>query len=339
MPDNPFPTIPERPHTVTSLIQQEDRLFSQTLTTGLDLFEEVFRTEAYQTDKTVPADVAYKLHDTYGFPLDLSEIVIKERGWKVEQLQQENKQRSRATWKGAAQRSFGKDLKDWQQNGIRPFIGYDHSLLHQEAEIVGVIPDSSEKMIAAFNPCPFYGHGGGQVADKRSISLSDGSKLEVLDVFQPYEGGSALSVRVTIEQQAALEGPHNATHLLHAALHRFIGPSVSQAGSLVDGQRLRFDFTHSEPVSPELQRKMEKWINDFVTGPGAITKVSTVPYSHVSLELCSGTHVSSLLSTYPFMFISESSVAAGTRRIEAVAGKRAIAWYEDAVENVNEMKC
>ncbi|OZJ05907.1 hypothetical protein BZG36_01177 [Bifiguratus adelaidae] len=386
MPDTPYPTLPERQHTITSLIQQEERLFFQTLTKGLDLLEEVFQTEAYQVDKTVPASVAYKLYDTYGFPLDLSEVVIKERGWKVnvaevEQLQLENKQRSRATWKGAAQRTLVKDMREWQQNGIRPtFIGYDHSLLHQEAEIVGLMSDDDGKMIVALDPCPFYGHGGGQVADKGSISLSDGSELEVLDVFQPYEGGLALSVRVPKEKQVSLEvgqvvrtnvdlthrlateAHHTATHLLHAALRNFIGPSVSQAGSLVDSQRLRFDFTHSEPVSSELQRTMERWINDVVTGPQAITRVSTVPYSeamqrgamalfsekygdmvrtieipNVSLELCSGTHVSSLRSIYPFKIISESSVAAGTRRIEAVAGKRAIAWYEDTVQNVSEV--
>lgn len=286
-------------------------------------------------------------------------------------------------------------LSEWKNLNIKPqFTGYDHSLLHQESEILAVDTVKKGKNVEvsiAIDPCPFYGLGGGQVADNGIIELSNGSIWKVIDVTQPYEGGMALRLtpgdlksgedinhrleadreylqkghlvrtEVDMSRRQGAEVHHTATHLLNAGLRKVLkSQDIVQAGSTVEPKKLRFDFTYGKPLKPKELNEIENWVNQVAwTGgdthvkhmkltdavnSGAIAAFSekygetvrVIDVPGVSKELCSGTHVDNIKKLYPFKILNETSVAAGTRRIEAVAGLSCIEWYRKAYEPIPE---
>ncbi|KAI9279025.1 alanyl-tRNA synthetase [Umbelopsis sp. AD052] len=383
-----YPELSTRAETIQNIIQSEETIFFATLEKGLGLLESVFEQPKLQDQKEIPAETAFKLYDTYGFPLDLTVIIAAERGWhvdlgEVEKLQDKQRSQGRESWKGGDNLAKGR-LSEWRNQNIFPeFTGYDHSLLHQESQIVAVDVDTMAKtpqVLLSIDPCPFYGMGGGQVPDAGSITLANGQEWDVVDVFQPYEGGLAMRIQpktsTTFSEQLlqdeeflmvgnlvktnvdkrlrqGAEIHHTATHLLNAGLRRILQADVVQAGSAVEPARLRFDFTYGKPVSSKQLQQIEDWINEVALtdaktktrhfplqkaiDAGAIAVFSekysdlvrVVEVPEVTKELCGGTHVTNLRQLYPFKIVSESSVAAGTRRIEAIAGPACIEWYRN----------
>ncbi|KAM3581720.1 hypothetical protein VKS41_005882 [Umbelopsis sp. WA50703] len=371
-----YPELKARADTIKSIIHSEETIFLATLDKGLGLLESVFSQPNLQTAKEIPAETAFKLYDTYGFPLDLTTIIAAERGWhinlaEVEKLQEKQRAQGKESWKAGDNLAKGR-LAEWRNRQIFPeFTGYDHSLLHQESQIVAIDVNTKGKkpeVLVSIDPCPFYGMGGGQVPDSGILTLTNGQEWEVVDVFQPYDGGLAMRIQpkdssttfseqlmrdeeclkvgnlvktnVNLRLRQGAEIHHSATHLLNA-------------GSAVEPGRLRFDFTYGSAVTPNQLQQIEDWVNEMALSDvktrtlhlplqkaidsGAIAVFSekyselvrVVEVPEVTKELCGGTHVTSLRQIYPFKIINQSSVAAGTRRIEAVAGDACIDWYRN----------
>ncbi|KAF9580277.1 hypothetical protein BGW38_003142 [Lunasporangiospora selenospora] len=360
-----------RQDSIKNIIHQEEEIFMSTLSKGLALLEPVFKQANLAATKQVPAEIAFKLYDTFGFPLDLTVLIAEERGWTVdlaavEDLKEKQREQGRASWKQGANDILAK-AATWKEQGVFPtFSGYQHDrLLGQSSTVLAAqsTDDGTGDMILSIEPCPFYGLGGGQSPDSGVIQLANGREWRVVDVFSPYERGLAIRVQplsggsveeetmleedlvclqkgfqittfVDVQRREGLAAHHSATHLLNAALRKTLGKTIMQAGSLVERDRLRFDFTHGKAINQGQIREIEDWINAtalqtidmgsiavFSEKYGDVVRV--VDFPAVSMELCGGTHVEDLSKVYPFKIISEGSVAAGTRRIEAVVGQSA----------------
>lgn len=312
----------------------------------------------------------------------------------MEALKQKQKLAGKESWKTESIADKSR-LSEWKNQSIRPqFTGYDHSLLHQESEILAVDTVKKGKTVEvniAIDPCPFYGLGGGQVADNGVIELTNGSTWRVTDVTQPYEGGMALRLvpdnlkqgedihqrldtdreylqrghlvrtQVDMDRREGAEVHHTATHLLNAGLRKILNSNdIVQAGSTVEPKKLRFDFTYGKPLKQQDLNSIEDWVNQVaLTGGetsvghmkltdavslGAIAAFSekygetvrVIDVPGISKELCGGTHVDNIKKLYPFKILAETSVAAGTRRIEAVAGLACIEWYRKSYEPIPE---
>ncbi|KFH66522.1 alanyl-tRNA synthetase [Podila verticillata NRRL 6337] len=381
--DGVYPDMVARQDSIKGVIHQEEEIFMSTLSKGLALLEPVFKQKDLAGSKQVPADIAFKLYDTFGFPLDLTVLIAEERGWtvdliEVEKLRQKQQEQGRASWKSGSNAAFLTKALEWKEQGVFPtFSGYRRELLTGQSSTVLAAQsteDGTGDMILSIEPCPFYGLGGGQTPDTGSIKLANGSEWRVVDVFSPYERGLAIRVQaadagpenamsdedlvclqkgfqvttfVDTERRAAIAAHHSATHMLNAALRKTLGKPIMQAGSLVEPDRLRFDFTHGKPIDHAQIREIEDWINTtalqsvrpvikeyplqkaidmgsiavFSEKYGEVVRV--VDFPKVSMELCGGTHVEDLSRIYPFKILSEGSVAAGTRRIEAAVGTAA----------------
>ncbi|KAJ2957606.1 hypothetical protein NQZ79_g6713 [Umbelopsis isabellina] len=383
-----YPELKARADTIKSIIHSEETIFLATLDKGLGLLESVFSQPNLQTSKEIPAETAFKLYDTYGFPLDLTTIIAAERGWhinlaEVEKLQEKQRTQGKESWKAGDNLAKGR-LAEWRNKQIFPeFTGYDHSLLHQESQIVAIDVNTKGKkpeVLVSIDPCPFYGMGGGQVPDSGLLTLTNGQEWEVVDVFQPYDGGLAMRIQpkdssttfseqllrdeeclkvgnlvktnVNLRLRQGAEIHHSATHLLNAG-EVIINSRYRNTGSAVEPGRLRFDFTYGSAITPNQLEQIENWVNEMAltdvktrtlhlplqkaVDSGAIAVFSekyselvrVVEVPEVTKELCGGTHVTSLRQIYPFKIINQSSVAAGTRRIEAVAGDACIDWYRN----------
>ncbi|KAI9476048.1 MAG: alanyl-tRNA synthetase [Benjaminiella poitrasii] len=398
--DNLYPELVNRASSICSIIANEETSFLATLDRGMTVLENVFSQAELQKSKEIPSQVAFQLFDTYGFPFDLTLIIAKERGWSVdieavETLREKQKIAGRETWKSDSIADKSR-LSEWRKMNIMPqFTGYEHSLLHQESTIVALDTAKKGKKIevnVAIDPCPFYGLGGGQVPDKGTIELANGNSWEVQDVLQPYEGGLVLRISPTnvvagqsIEQRIeedyeylqkgqlvrtevdmrrrqGAEVHHTATHILNASLRKVLKTEdIVQAGSTVEPNKLRFDFTYGRPLNEEELNQIENWINHVALGGGKTTvkymklsdavqsgaiaafsekygeTVRVVDVPGISKELCGGTHVDNVHKLYPFKILNETSVAAGTRRIEAVAGLACIEWYRKAFKPIPEV--
>ncbi|KAF9392514.1 hypothetical protein BGX21_011003 [Mortierella sp. AD011] len=381
--DGAYPEMVSRQDSIKGIIHQEEEIFMGTLSKGLALLEPVFKQKDLTEAKQVPAEVAFKLYDTFGFPLDLTVLIAEERGWTVdlvavEKLKRAQQEQGRASWRSSSSLMHSKALQ-WKEQGIFPtFSGYQREKLTDQPSVVLAAQsteDGTGDMILAIEPCPFYGLGGGQSPDSGFIRLANGSEWRVVDVFSPYERGLAIRVQSTSEdsqseedllcmhegfqlttfvdtrRREGLAAHHSATHLLNAALRKILGKPIMQAGSLVEPERLRFDFTHGKPVDQNQIREIEDWINAtallklqpviqehplqkaidmgsiavFSEKYGDVVRV--VDFPKVSMELCGGTHVEDLSRIYPFKILSEGSVAAGTRRIEAAVGMAASQYF------------
>ncbi|KAK9729665.1 hypothetical protein K7432_000072 [Basidiobolus ranarum] len=388
-----YPEIRERENTVKLVLEQEEKIFLNTLEKGLNLLENVFQNTTYSNTMRIPGEIAFQLYDTHGFPIDLTELIAKERGWSVDlsgfiELQQEQKKASRNTWKSLGISEKAR-FTEWRSQNITPtFTGYN-LIDPQDCKILG-INLSDKDLVITLDNCPFYGLGGGQVADKGYIQSTDGQRWEVTDVFQPYEKALALRIRpegngcqdlgeldpdmleglkvgsvvkavVDTDYREGAAIHHTATHLLNAALKNVLKKEVMQAGSLVENGRLRFDFTHGKQLSQDQIEQIEEWVNQAALSAialetkelplqdaidsGAVASF-TEKYSEVvriidipnfSKELCGGTHVRNTKSIYPFKIVSEGSVAAGTRRIEAIAGQSCVGWLREQYNVFNRI--
>ena len=354
----------------TQILAREEGRFAETLATGMALLD----AETAKLKSTViPGETAFRLHDTYGFPFDLTADVARERGLTIDRAGFDaamDAQRGRAS----AASKFGADLRDSVKlPGKTDFSGYDR--LADRALVTALIFDGA--VVDALRPgqegqvvldhTPFYAESGGQIGDAgllEGVSTSGDTRFTVRDTQKigasiahigvldagELRVGDAVEARVNQERRTAIALNHSATHLLHAALRKVLGTHVEQKGSLVAADRLRFDFSHTHALSLEETRQVEELVNsairrnapvetrvmalDEAVAAGAMSlfgekyesDVRVLSIGDFSMELCGGTHVERAGDIGLFKILSESGVAAGVRRVEAVTGKTAYNW-------------
>lgn len=346
-----FPELVSHKTTIEKVIKGEEDSFLQTLERGLEVFEDIIKKDDTISDKVICGEDAFLLYDTFGFPLDLTELIAREKGFgvdiqKFDEKMAEQKERSRKARKVHSQEA---DLPVID-SGTK-FVGYELN------EISSTVVFVQENMIA-LEETPFYTESGGQISDIGTITL-EGEIYNVIDLrksgnavihFLDREPGNVLGqkalAKIDIQRRLRIKRNHSATHLLHEALRMTLGEHVQQAGSLVSPDYLRFDFNHFEKVTNEQIKEIEKIVNRkifenidisikeldldeakknpkikmfFGDKYGDVVRVVTMDEKYSS-ELCGGTHVANTSDIGIFKIVSESSIAAGVRRIEAITG-------------------
>jgi alanyl-tRNA synthetase len=379
-----YPEIREKQPHIERVIRGEEESFSATLDRGLEIFDSVI--ERISHSKTFPGEDAFKLYDTYGFPLDLTEMMAKERGLTVEtgrfmELMEQQKERART-----GRTRDGSDRADelLQFETASEFVGYE--LLECDTEVLFQQYQESEggHYYLALRSTPFYTESGGQVGDtgelelrqfgsrfpvSRAFKTKDGAVIHVLPSFDERGVASSVHARIDIPRRHNIERNHTATHLVHEALRRILGTHAHQQGSLVAPDHLRFDFNHFEKITPDQLNAIEEIVNEKVGQSITVVALNdpkewlTIEeakrrYPNVkmffgekygervriveidpafSVELCGGTHVRNTKEIGLFKIISESSIASGIRRIEAVTGEGLNQYIRRRLEKVGEL--
>jgi alanyl-tRNA synthetase len=364
-----FPELIEQKETIEKVIKGEEESFLKTLDRGLELFEQI-RSELTKQNKTeISGEDAFKLTDTFGFPIDLTQLIARENGFTVdmagfEKHMTEQKERSRAARKDIKQEV---EMPAIDEKTI--FEGYVHTSLEAK-----VLLAEGNKIV--LDRTPFYVESGGQISDKGTIVMG-GEEYEVEDVKKSGDAiihfctreveeltGTSAIVKIDKTRRNKIRKNHSATHLLHQALREILGDHVKQAGSLVAPDYLRFDFNHFEKVNDEQIRAIEKLVNkkifeghnvDIKEMPieeaqkddkikmffgdkyGDVVRVISMDPNY-SKELCGGTHVANTSEIGIFKITSESSVAAGVRRIEAVTAEEVYDYINNLNEQINSEK-
>jgi alanyl-tRNA synthetase len=370
-----YPEVVAERESIARWVADEEESFGRTLERGTELLERLVAEARESETSWIEAADAFKLHDTYGFPYDLTRELLAERGLSVddqgfEELMEEQRERAR----GGAATAHGSEDHHGRVLGFvagaapTRFVGYE--ALRASTGVAALAPDG-ERVLAKLEESPFYAEGGGQVADSGTVSW-EGGEAKVLDVYRvgddqaleldsgPEEIGVRVEAVVDRETRHATMRNHTATHLLHAALRELLGSHVRQAGSAVRPDKLRFDFTHGHGLALEELRAIEDRVNDWIKASrpvrwlymdrgeaerlGAMALfgekygewVRVVEVDEVSRELCGGTHVSNTAEVGVFKLLGEGSSAANVRRIEALTGPAAIDWYRDRADELRE---
>ncbi|MEL7834038.1 alanine--tRNA ligase [Fodinibius sp. Rm-B-1B1-1] len=367
-----FPVLVNQQDYVQNVIQSEEKSFLNTLGQGIELFEEMIEGK----DK-LPGEDAFKLHDTYGFPIDLTQLMARERGVEVdvsgfEKRMKEQKERARAAGQFSVDQSSPKEWIPVSDTDDFEFVGYDS--LSTWSNIKAMRKDGDQGAII-LDQTPFYAESGGQVADTGIISNGD-DHLRVLGVQQspdgyihfvnhlPEDPSGEWEAMVDGERRKEIRKHHSATHLVHAALKQVLGDHVQQKGSLVDENHLRFDFSHYEQITDKELNKIEEIVNDRIQQNISKQEEREVPIDEAkergatmlfgekygdkvriisfdpeySMELCGGTHVDATGEIGYFRFTSESSAAAGIRRIEAKVGQSVDEYLRSESELIQNIR-
>ena len=370
-----FPEIAERKAHVSTVIRSEEEHFNRTLDRGLEIFEKIVSSLKNKKQMVIPGGEIFKLYDTYGFPVDLTRVLADEKGLKLDNAGFEAKMKEQQDRARRAAKFQWDDIPEdsWvilSKNGATSFVGYLEDAI--ETHIIKYSLHQN-KLHIVLSETPFYAESGGQVGDKGTITNGE-YELKVIDVQKDGEniihicelppGFSVKSDRVIAEiktdARRQTEKNHTATHLLHAALRNVLGEHVQQAGSLVAPDRLRFDFRHMTRVEPEQITEIERQVNEKIQDDLAleITQdsfesakkrgamalfgekygdiVRTVAVPGYSLELCGGTHVRRTGQIGLFIITYEGSIASGVRRIEALTGKEAVKYLQNARNQMNK---
>lgn len=368
-----YPELIKGKDLIQRVIKEEEESFLRTLETGIRLLEK--KIEELGSNKTLSGDDAFVLYDTYGFPLDLTALILSEHGCS---LDEEGFNVAMEAQRARARNAAALDTEDWVilREGETTFLGYDYT--ECDTEILRyrkVKQKNKEYYQVVLSSTPFYAEMGGQVGD--SGYLTDGTtKYEVFDTKRennlpvhlmtklPEDASCELTAVINVEKRHAAEANHTATHLLHEALREILGIHVEQKGSFVSPDVLRFDFSHFSKVEPSDLRKVEQLVNERIRENFPREEFRNVPIAEAqamgamalfgekygeevrvlkygtSIELCGGTHVSATGRIGFFRIISESSVAAGVRRIEAVTGagaEKMLYQVEDLLKEVKEL--
>jgi alanyl-tRNA synthetase len=367
-----YPELNESAAFIGNVIENEELRFSETLDTGLKLLGDSLAELRAAGKEKVPGDLIFKLYDTFGFPVDIVQDVVRDTNMSLdmggfEHYMEEQRSRSRSKVSFAG---ISEAYKEVSAQGVTSeFAGYQS--LELDSEIVLLVKAGGSKAGAATageeievvtSTTPFYGESGGQVGDKGTIS-SDGLTVEIVDTIKDPTGliihkgtvtagqiqtGQTVRLNVDAEKRQATALNHTATHILHGALREVLGDHIKQAGSMVSPDRLRFDFTHFSHVTPEQITQIEALVNQRIRanvtvrtdemdaeealGTGATAlfeerygdRVRVVSLSDFSKELCGGTHTRRTGDIGLFKIVTETSVAAGVRRIDAVTGEPAV---------------
>ncbi|WP_029037934.1 alanine--tRNA ligase [Salinimicrobium xinjiangense] len=368
-----FPELRSQQNLITNVIREEENSFLRTLDQGLVMLDQIMKESK---DKNISGKKAFDLYDTYGFPIDLTALILSEKGYSLDQKGfeaelQKQKDRSR----NASKVTSG----DWQvvkEAETEGFVGYDS--LEAEVEILRYRKVESKKegelFQLVFSKTPFYPEGGGQVGDKGVLEAKNGAVIYILDTRKennliihlakelPQDLSGTFTAKVNAAQRARTAANHSATHLLHQALREILGTHVEQKGSMVQSDYLRFDFSHFSKVSAEELQQVEDFVNSRIAeklplidnremtyqeaiSDGAIAlfgekygdKVRAVRFGK-SMELCGGTHVGNTSDIWHFKIISEGAVASGIRRIEAITNEAAREYFTNQTEAFAELK-
>ena len=363
------------------LTLEEDRFF-KTIDLGMSLFNE----ELGNTKEIFSGEIAFKLYDTYGFPLDLTEDMLRDKNLKVDlakfdELMSAQKAKAKAAWKGSGDALNEGDFKQLiEKYGINEFVGYDN--VTYKSKIVALLDENFKEVTnltknsigwIMLDKTPFYATSGGQSGDIGA--LEDNEHIAIIEDTQKFHGLNLSKVKVensTLNQGENVDAVvvnryeiakhHSATHLLQSALKMVLGDTVSQAGSLNDTSRLRFDFTYPKAMTTAQIDEVEDLVNSMIArgiagnieelpieeakNKGAIAMfgekygdvVRVVSFSDVSVEFCGGTHVRNTADIGSFYIVKESGVSAGVRRIEAVCGTAAITYTKEIINSMNEIK-
>jgi alanyl-tRNA synthetase len=388
-----YPELLRAQPMIEATLKQEETQFRRTLDKGIKLLDEA--TTGMQPGDVLAGDTAFKLYDTYGFPYDLTEDALRAQGFGIDQAGFETamnnqKAMARAAWKGSGAKASDDVWFDIAERvGSTEFTGYTAN--EGEGQVVALVNDGVEVQSAVANDSvtvitnqtPFYGESGGQMGDAGVIS-STNMLGEVTDTAKPLgrlhahqvtigtgeiKVGDFVTLKIDTTRRDSLRANHSATHLLHASLRERLGSHVTQKGSLVAPDRLRFDFSHNQAVTADEIAMIEADVNAQIRGNQAVTTRLMTPDdavaagalalfgekygeevrvltmgktddTHYSLELCGGTHVNALGDIALFTIISEGAVASGIRRIEALTGEAARLWLvgrETQLKNVAAM--
>ena len=372
-----YPYIVAKKDVIAEQIKNEEESFFTTIAAGLELFEK----ELKNTKDIFSGEVAFKLYDTYGFPLDLTADMLREKGLSVneaefESLMAEQKARSKASWKGSGDKATQGEFKPLLEKfGLNSFVGYTQkeaktkvlALLDENFKEVQTLEENGWVM---FEQTPFYAMSGGQCGDEGIIKgygkVLDTKKffdlnLSLVELEKPLSVNDEVTLSVDVSR-LEVEKHHSATHLLHSALRKILGEHVSQAGSLVEKDRLRFDFSHPKALSAEEITQIEAFVNTIIaSGADGQTKlmnveeakqsgamalfgekygseVRVVSFGDASVELCGGTHVNNVAKIGSFFIQKESGVSAGVRRIEAICGAAALAYAQSLRAEMEAIK-
>ncbi len=368
-----FPEIRTQKALCSNVIREEENSFLKTLDQGLILLDAVILNN---TGDTIDGKKAFELYDTYGFPIDLTALILSERGLKLdeegfqEQLQLQ-KERSRAASKVTA--------GDWNvivEDDIQEFVGYDR--LSQQVKItkyrrVESVKDG-EIFQLVFNATPFYGESGGQTGDKGYLEAQNGDIVYIIDTKKennqtihltqslPENITGTFNAVVDANQRAKTSSNHSATHLLHQGLRKILGTHIEQKGSMVRNASLRFDFSHFAKVTDEELLEVENFVNARIRESLPLIEKRAIPKEQAledgaialfgekygdlvrtikfgdSVELCGGTHVANTSDIWHFKIVSEGAVAAGIRRIEAITSEAAKEYFESQAVSLAEIK-
>lgn len=369
--ENPaYPELKEKQAFIKTVVDFEEKSFNRTIDSGLQLLEELIGKLAENKEKILSGESAFKLNDTYGFPLDLTMDILEERGLTADveafkKLMAEQKERARKARKDDEGEAWKGDGNLLESVVPTEFVGYSETKC--EAEVLAIIKDGEladyigvgENGVIVLDTTPFYGESGGQIGDTGTVSTGDavfavknttrapGGQFTHIGAMKDgvISVGQKVSASIDAERRASIRRNHTAAHLLQAALRKVLGTHVEQAGQLVTEHSVRFDFTHFSAIAPDELAQVEAEINRVILDGiavenkempideakamgamalfgekyGDIVRVVNVPGE--SIELCGGTHIDNTAKIGLFRIVSESSVAAGVRRIEAVTGK------------------
>jgi alanyl-tRNA synthetase len=385
-----YPELVRAQPLIEETLRLEETRFRQTLANGLRLLDEA--TGTMGEGDTLPGAVAFKLYDTFGFPYDLTEDALRAQGLNVDRsgfdaAMAEQKAAARAAWKGSGDKASDDIWFDIaEEQGGTEFIGYSG---HEgDAQVVALVKDGvrvqqageGEDVTILTNQTPFYGESGGQMGDAGTADNEDGFRAVISDTSKPLgrlhahkaqigagsiKVGDAIHLSVDVTRRNQLRANHSATHLLHAALRHRLGGHVTQKGSLVAAERLRFDFSHPKALTAEDIAAVEAEVNRHIRENDDVTTRLMTPEDAIaagamalfgekygdevrvlsmgqgedapwSVELCGGTHVGALGDIGVFKIIAESAVSSGVRRIEALTGEAARLWLTGREERLRE---
>ena len=359
-----FPELKKEKNLITNVIKEEETSFLRTLDQGLVLLDTVIENA---DSKTISGVKAFELYDTFGFPIDLTALILRERGYDLNQKEfeaalEKQKDRSRSATKIATG-----DWVELAQDSQEEFVGYD--TLQTTVKIVKYRKVASKKegemYQLVFNLTPFYPEGGGQVGDKGYLEASNGEVIYIVDTKKennlivhfsktlPRKPQENFKAVVDNKQRSRSASNHSATHLLHQGLRKVLGTHVEQKGSMVHSGSLRFDFSHFSKLTDQEILEVQDFVNARIKEELPLEEKRNIPYQQAidqgaialfgekyadtvrtikfgsSMELCGGTHVSNTSSIWQFIITSEAAVASGIRRIEAITGDAAKQYFID----------
>ena len=366
----------EKKENIKELIRLEEERFLATIWAGLELFN----AELANTKDVFSGEVAFKLYDTYGFPLDLTADMLREKGLSVDsakfdELMNEQKARAKASWKGSGDaKAESGDFKELlEEFGENEFVGYDN--LSWNSRILALLDENFKRVsslnsgvgYALLDKTPLYARSGGQCGDTGFVGKNEvldttkhfGLNLAQIKIKELLKVGENVEVKVNESARLQTRRHHSATHLLHAALRKFLGEHIAQAGSSVEPNRLRFDFSHPKPVTSQELEQIESWVNAQIQkGAKAKTEIMDIEsaknsgaialfgekYGDMvrvltlgeSKEFCGGTHVENINEIGSFFITKESGVSAGVRRIEAICAHSATQYTNELRHELGE---
>ena len=380
-----YPDLADKAPYITKVILNEEQRFMETLDAGLRILQEETAALKKEGKSVLPGEIIFKLYDTYGFPTDLTADIVKKdkitldtEGFEAEMERQ--RERARGAWKGSGEEAVAECYLKVSSTGVESvFCGYE-LISKDEAKIQAIFVDGrtveeareGDKAEIVVDITPFYGESGGQTGDTgylegETFSFTVEDTKKPVDKFIVHKGivrsgqikiGAKAKMVIDLERRAAVAANHSGTHLLQAALKAVLGNHIKQSGSLVNAERLRFDFTHFSKITDEELQRVETIANEMIrknfpvqtevcaledalkTGATAVfdekygATVRIVKMGDMSMELCGGTHVGRTGDIGMLKIVHESAIAAGVRRLEAVTGKEAVAHIQKAEEEL-----